>query len=84
MQLMAERVFTSRQTIARIERGDPRVSMGIYATVIFVLGLTDRLSSLVDATVDPFVLDLDEERLPKRVRPPAIPSGWDSSDKPAP
>lgn len=84
MQLMAERAFTSRQTIARVEKGDPRVSMGIYATVIFILGMTDRLSSLVDATVDPFVLDLDEERLPQRVRTPPPPSGWDSSRKPSP
>jgi transcriptional regulator with XRE-family HTH domain len=70
MQLMAERAFTSRQTIARVERGDPRVSMGIYATVIFVLGMTERLGELLDATKDPWVLELDEERLPERVRPP--------------
>lgn len=38
MQLMAERVMTSRQTIARVERGDPTVSVGILATVLFVLG----------------------------------------------
>lgn len=71
MALMAERAMTSRQTIARVERGDPRVSMGIYATVLFVLGMTGRLADLLDATADPFVLDLDEERLPQRVRLPA-------------
>lgn len=70
MQLMAERALTSRQTIARLERGDAGVSMGIYATVLFVLGMTDRLADLVDARVDPFVLDLDAERLPQRVRVP--------------
>lgn len=70
MALMAERALTSRQTIARLERGEPGVSIGIYATVLFVLGMTARLADLVDATVDPFVLDLDEERLPKRVRLP--------------
>ena len=68
MATMAERAMTSRQTVARIERGDASVSMGIYATVLFVLGMTERLADLVDATVDPWVLDLDEERLPKRVR----------------
>jgi len=73
MQLMAERAFTTRQTIARVEQGDPKVSMGIYATVVFILGMTERLADLVDATVDPFVLDLDEERLPQRVRPPRRP-----------
>jgi hypothetical protein len=71
MQLMAERVMTSRQTIGRLERGDSRVSMGIYATTLFVLGMTDRLADLADASADPFLFDLDEERLPRRVRLPA-------------
>lgn len=70
MQLMAERAMTTRQTIARLERGDPSVSLGIVATVLFVLGMADRLRDLIGAPADPFVLDLDEERLPKRVRPP--------------
>lgn len=69
MATMAERAMTSRQTVARIEKGDPSVSMGIYATVLFVLDMTARLGDLADARADPFVLDLDEERLPKRVRP---------------
>ena len=68
MQLMAERAMTSRQTIGRLERGDPSVSLGIYASVLFVLGMTQRLADLVDASIDPFLIDLDEERLPKRVR----------------
>jgi len=68
MQLAAERALTTRQTLARIESGDPRVSMGIYATVLFVLGLHTRLADVADAKADPYLLDLDEERLPKRVR----------------
>jgi transcriptional regulator with XRE-family HTH domain len=68
MALMAERAMTSRQTIARLERGDAAVSLGIVASVLFVLGMIDRLRDVIDATADPFVLDLDEERLPARVR----------------
>ena len=68
MELMAERAMTSRQTIGRLERGDPVVSVAIVATVLFVLGMTERLAELVDATADPVGLDLDEARLPKRVR----------------
>jgi transcriptional regulator with XRE-family HTH domain len=70
MALMAERAMTSRQTIARLERGDAAVSLGIVASVLFVLGMIDRLRDVVDASADPFVLDLDEERLPARVRIP--------------
>ena len=68
MELMASRAFVSRNTITRLERGDPRVSMGIYATVLFVLGMADRLSALADASSDRIGLDLEEERLPQRVR----------------
>ena len=68
MEQMAERAFTSRKTIRNVEAGSATVSMGIYATVLFLLGMNDRLAALVDASVDPYVLDLDEERLPQRVR----------------
>jgi transcriptional regulator with XRE-family HTH domain len=69
-QAMAERAFTSRPTISRVERGDPRVSMGIYASVLFVLGMADRLGSLADAGTDEIGLGLEHERLPKRVHMP--------------
>lgn len=41
--------------------------MGIYATVLFVLGLIDRLGALADARADAVGLALEEERLPKRI-----------------
>jgi transcriptional regulator with XRE-family HTH domain len=68
MAIMAERAFVSRQTIARVEHGDPGVSIGIYATVIFVLGMTDRLAALIDASADRLGVMLEDEQLPKRVR----------------
>ena len=34
--LMAERAFISRSTLGRIEKGDPSVSLGNYAAVLFV------------------------------------------------
>ncbi len=70
MQLMAERAMTTPSSVARAEAGSPAVSLGIYASILFVLGMTERLADLVDARVDPYVLDLDAERLPQRVRPP--------------
>ena len=68
MALMAERAFISRNTLTRVEKGDPGVSMGIYASVLFVLGMADRLGDLADAANDPVGLSLEEERLPRRVR----------------
>jgi transcriptional regulator with XRE-family HTH domain len=70
VDLMAERAFVGRNTITRVEKGDPRVSMGIYATVLFVLGMPDKLADLADASGDRIGLDLEEERLPRRVRAP--------------
>lgn len=69
--LMAERANLSRATLGKIEKGDPSVSLGGYANVLFVLGLTDRLSDLADATFDTVGRMLEEENLPKRIRFPA-------------
>ena len=70
MSIMAERAFISRKTLRRAERGDPSVSLGIYATVLFVLGMTDRLAELADPKADRLGLMLEEDQLPKRVRLP--------------
>jgi transcriptional regulator with XRE-family HTH domain len=66
--LMAERAFITRPTLLKVERGDPGVSLGIYATILFILGLTERLSDLADVRADDTGLALEEERLPKRIR----------------
>ena len=70
---MAERALISRTTLHKIERGDTGVSMGTYATVLFVLGMHDGISGLADRSRDGVGLDLLEERLPKRVRAPRRP-----------
>ena len=66
--IMAERAFITRTTLQKVERGDPGVSLGIFATVLFVLGLTPRLADLADARGDEIGLQLEEERLPQRIR----------------
>ena len=65
---MAERASVSRTTLQKAEKGDPGVSMGIYARILFVLGLIDRLADLADIRTDELGLDLEEERLPERIR----------------
>ena len=67
-KLLAERVMTSHVTLAKVERGDPSVSVGVYATALFVLGLVDRLGDVADPRADEVGLALDEARLPTRVR----------------
>jgi hypothetical protein len=64
--VVAERAFTSRPTLRRIEAGDHAVSMGIYAAVLQALGLLDGLGQLADASRDVTGLALTTESLPRR------------------
>jgi hypothetical protein len=66
--IMAHRALIDRKTLRKVENGDPGVSAGTYATVLFVLGMTDRVAELADARFDRVGLTLEEERLPKRIR----------------
>ena len=58
----------SRTTLVRAEKGDPGVSVGNIAALLFVLGMTDRLADLADVRSDRLGLELEEEHLPQRVR----------------
>ena len=64
---MAQRAMISRTTLVKVEKGDAGVSIGVIATVIFVLGMTDRLADIADASHDRLGLDLESENLPKRI-----------------
>lgn len=66
--LMAERAFVARSTLQKVEQGDPSVSLGVYATVLFILGLSERIADLADPGTDSVGLQLEDSRLPQRVR----------------
>jgi hypothetical protein len=66
--IMAERASISRMTLHKLEKGDPGVAVGTFATVLFALGMADRLADVADPRHDTVGLRLDEERLPKRIR----------------
>jgi hypothetical protein len=55
-------------TLLKVEKGDPGVAMGSYATVLFVLGLSERLADVADPAHDTTGLRLEEEHLPQRIR----------------
>src|SRR5436190_24312160 len=67
---MAGRLFVSRDTLWRLERGDPTVALGTLATATFILQLHDRLANLAAPENDELALSLDERRLPQRIRQP--------------
>ena len=66
--ILAERASISRTTLHKVEQGDSGVSLGAFATVLFVLGMADRLGDLADARHDSVGLALEEEHLPQRIR----------------
>ena len=67
-KLVAERSFINEKSLTRVERGDAGVSMGVYASVLFTLGMAERLGDLADITHDPLGRTLADEQLPKRIR----------------
>lgn len=64
---MAQRAFIDRRSLARVEKGDPGVSMAIYATILFVLGMVDRLGDLASPANDRIGQALADEKLTTRV-----------------
>lgn len=68
MAVVAERAFTSRSTLQRIEEGDPAVGIGIYGAVLHALGLAEGLGGIADISRDSVGQQLASADLPKRVR----------------
>ena len=66
--IVAERASISRTTLVKIEKGDSGVAFGRYATVLFVLGMIERLAEIADPKHDAVGLQLEEEHLPQRIR----------------
>jgi len=61
----------SRQTLQRLEAGDPTVSLGVLASVLFVLGFTPRLEALLAPESDAMGISEDLARLPRRTHAPS-------------
>ena len=66
--LAAQRASISRTTLVKIEKGEPGVAFGIYATVLLVMGMVERLADLADPKNDAVGLQLEAEHLPQRIR----------------
>lgn len=65
---LAERMFVTRKTLARLERGEPGVSLSVLASALWVLGLDAGLRDLADPEQDVVGLRRELQRTPKRVR----------------
>lgn len=65
---LAQRAHTSISTIAKIESGNPTVSMSTILSVVHTLGLLDRVVEGFDPLRSDFGAALITDELPKRVR----------------
>src|SRR5260370_19951443 len=63
-EIAAQRASISRMTLLKIEKGEPGVAIGSYATILFVMGMTDRLAEPARPQHDAGGLQLEEEHLP--------------------
>lgn len=70
MEDMAARMFVTRKTLARLEKGDPGVSMAVLASALWVLGLGRDLLDVASPERDTIGIFHERQRLPKRVRTP--------------
>lgn len=67
-EAVAQRAGISRSTLMRVERGDPAVSMGIYARVLQALGLESDLVHI--GADDALGRKLQDAKLGTRARAP--------------
>ena len=59
---LANRIATSYQTVTRMEKGDPKVGIGIIAAALDIFGLESQLRELAAPEKDTLGLTLERER----------------------
>ncbi len=68
MEDMASRMFVTRKTLARLENGDSGVSLAVFASALWVLGLEKDLYKIAVPEQDKIGLYREQQRLPERIR----------------
>ena len=71
--LFAERLGISRDTLSRLEKGDPNIALGTYMRALRVLGLDKDIDTV--ARDDELGRKLQDLRLPGRRTQPTATSG---------
>ncbi|MCG2753586.1 MAG: helix-turn-helix domain-containing protein [Desulfobacteraceae bacterium] len=68
LEELASRMFVTRKTLARLENGDPGVSLAVLASALWALGFEKDLSGVALPETDKVGIYKERQRLPKRVR----------------
>jgi hypothetical protein len=64
----ALRLQVSIPTLMRLEKGDPTVSMGVYATALWIINRQDALAAAADPKEDLGALEADIHKAQQRHR----------------
>ena len=62
----AQRMQVSVPTLQRVEKGDPSVSMGVYATALWLIGRHDALAKAADPKEDVAALEAEIQLASRR------------------
>jgi DNA-binding XRE family transcriptional regulator len=65
-RVWAQRLGVSVPTLIRLEQGDPGVSVGIYATALWLVGRVQALAELADPSQDRGALEMDVREAMRR------------------
>ena len=68
MDEMASRMFVSRKTLSRLEKGESGVSLAVLASALWVLGLEKDLQAIAAPEKDSIGIFHERKKLPKRIR----------------
>ena len=68
MNDMASRMFVTRKTLSRLEKGDPGVSLAVFISALWVFGLEKDIIEVAKPENDKVGIFRERQRLPKRVR----------------
>jgi transcriptional regulator with XRE-family HTH domain len=66
LKTMAARIGTSIPTLRRMEAGDARVSIGIYAAALWIFGKSEKLAEILNPGEDEYATMLDVNRASRR------------------
>lgn len=66
LKTMAARMGTSIPTLRRMEAGDARVSIGVYATALWIFGKSETLAEILKPGEDDYATMLDVNRASRK------------------
>ncbi|MBO9102242.1 MULTISPECIES: helix-turn-helix domain-containing protein [Rhizobium] len=66
LKTMATRMGTSIPTLRRMEAGDARVSIGVYAVALWIFGKSEKLSELLEPGEDEYAIMIDVNRASRK------------------